>query len=194
MRWSPRGAATRCRYRLGRHGLTVDHLDVTDEAVGAVIRGYTGEAGVWGLATALGDLCAKVVRRRAEEDTTPVEVTPETVVDMLGAPMPDAELAGRTERPGTVLGLYLTAGGGRGVSSVEASRMPGAGALTLTGRLGESMQESARLAMSWLRAHSGRYGLDPSFHRDTDVASSRDGLGAAGRNLGRGRHPRPFAD
>ena len=88
---------------------------------------------------------------------------------MLGGPMPDAELAGRTERPGTVLGLYLTAGGGGGVSSVEASRMPGAGALTLTGLLGESMQETARTAMSWLRANAGRYGLDPSFHRDTDV-------------------------
>ena len=155
--------------QLGRHGLTVDHLDVTDEAVGAVIRGYTREAGVWGLATALGDLCAKVVRRRAEGDTTRVEVTPETVVDMLGAPRPAAELAGRTGCPGAVLGLYLTAGGGGDVSFVETSRMPGAGALTLTGLLGESMQETARTAMSWLRANAGRYGLDPSFHRDADV-------------------------
>ena len=151
--------------QLAHHGLTADHLDVTDEAVGAVIRGYTRETGVWGLATALGDMCAKVVRRRAEGDTTPVEVTPETVVDMLGAPMPDAEFAGRTERPGTVLGLYLTAGGGGGVSSVEASRMPGAGALTLTGLLGESMQETARTAMSWLRANAG------------DTASTRPSIG-----------------
>ena len=135
--------------QLGRHGLTVDHLDVTDEAVGAVIRGYTREAGVWGLATALGDLCAKVVRRRAEGDTTPVEVTPEIVVEMLGAPKRDADLAGRT---------------GRVVRRGEP--MPGDGALTLTGRPGESMQESARTAMSWLRANASRYGLDPSFHRD----------------------------
>ena len=110
-----------------------------------------------------------MVRRRAEGDTTRVEVTPETVVEMLGAPKPDADLAGRTGSPGTVLGLYLTEGDGGDVSSVEASRMPGAGALTLTGRLGESMQESARTAMSWLRVNAGRYGFDPSFHRDTDV-------------------------
>ena len=58
------------------HGLTADRLQVTDQAVEFVIRGYTRETGVWGLATALGDLCAKVVRRRAERDTTRVEVTP----------------------------------------------------------------------------------------------------------------------
>ena len=88
---------------------------------------------------------------------------------MLGVPRPAAELAGRAGCPGAVLGLYLTAGGGGDVSFVETSRTPGTGALTLTGLLGESMQESARTAKSWLRANAGRYGLDPSFHRNTDV-------------------------
>ena len=55
------------------------------------------------------------------------------------------------------------------MSVVEASRMPGSGVLTLTGHQGEVMRESARTALSWLRANAGRYGLDPAFHRDTDI-------------------------
>ena len=99
----------------------------------------------------------------------PVEVTPETVVEILGAPAhPDEEVAGRTARPGVASGLCRTAAGGE-LSFVEASRMPGSGALTLTGRQGEVMRESARTALSWLRANAGRYGLDPAFHRNSDV-------------------------
>ncbi|MCY3818905.1 MAG: hypothetical protein OXH52_06010 [Gammaproteobacteria bacterium] len=67
-----------------------------------------------------------------------------------------------------MVGLCWTAAGGD-VFVVEASRMPGAGALVLTGRLGEVMQESAQVALSWLRAHAERYGVDPAFPRDTDV-------------------------
>ncbi len=93
----------------------------------------------------------------------PVEVTPETVVEMLGAPAhPDGEVAGRTGRPGVAVGLCRTAVGGGDVVFVEASRMPGSGALTLTGRQGEVMQESARTAMSWLRANAERYPPDHS--------------------------------
>ena len=88
---------------------------------------------------------------------------------MLGAPAhPDEEVAGRTARPGVAVGLCRTAAGGE-LSFVEASRMPGSGALTLTGRQGEVMRESARTALSWLRANAGRYGLDPAFHRNSDV-------------------------
>ena len=156
--------------QLARHGLAADQVQFTDAAVGAVIHGYTHEAGVWGLAGALGAVCGKVVRRRAEGDEAPVEVTPRTLVEMLGAPAgPGADVAGRTGRPGVAVGLCRTAAGGGEVIVVEASRMPGAGALTLTGRQGEVMQESARTALSWLRANAGRYGLDPAFHRNTDI-------------------------
>ena len=111
-----------------------------------------------------------MVRRRAEGDTAAAVVTPEQLAGMLGAPMyPAAELAGRTGRPGVAVGLCRTALGGGAVSVIEASRMAGSGALTLTGRLGEVMQESARAALSWLRANGGRYGIDPGFHRDTDI-------------------------
>ena len=152
-----------------RHGLTADQVQVSGEAVGALIGGYTREAGVWGLAGVLGEVCAKVVRRRAEGDESPVEVTPQTVAGMLGAPAyPAAEVACRTGRPGVAVGLSLTAVGGE-VLFVEVGRMPGCGALTLTGRQGEVMQESARTALSWLRANAGRYGIDPAFHRETDI-------------------------
>ena len=158
------------------HGLTADQVEVTDEAVGAVIGGYTREAGVWRLASVLDDVCAKVVRRRSEGDTAAVVVTPEKLAGMLGAPRHRAaEVAGRTGRPGVAVGLCCTANGAGEASVIEASRMAGSGALTLTGGLGEAMQESARAVLSWLRANAGRYGIDPDFHRATDIHLHVDG-------------------
>ncbi len=155
--------------QLAQHGLTADQVRVSEEGVDALVRGYTREAGVWGLANVLGRVCARVVRRRAEGDDAAVEVTPQALAGMLGAPEPpEAKLAGRTGRPGVAVGLCRSAAGGD-VLVVEASRMPGSGGLALTGRLGEAMQESARVALSWLRAHAERYGIDPGFPRDTDV-------------------------
>ena len=155
--------------QMTRYGLTADQVRVTDEAVEAIVRGYTREAGVWSLADALGTVCAKVVRRRVEGNEAPVEVTPRTLAGMLGAPrVAGAEVAARTGRPGVAVGLCWTAAGG-GLLFVEVSRIPGARALTLTGRLGEVMQESGRVALSWLRANAERYGIGPAFLRDTDV-------------------------
>ena len=145
-----------------RHGLTADHVRVTPEAVDAIARDYTREAGVWGLAEALGTVCTKVVRRRAEGDEATVEVTPQALAGMLGTPAPPEEkLAGRTGRPGVAVGLCWTPSGGD-VLVVEASRVPGSGGLALTGRLGDVMQESAQVALSWLWANAERYGIDPA--------------------------------
>ena len=155
--------------QMTRYGLTADQVRVTDEAVEAIVRGYTREAGVWRLADALGTVCAKVVRRRAEGNEEPVEVTPQALAGMLGAPMvADAEVDARAGRPGVAVGLSWTAAGGN-LLFVEASCMSGNGALILTGRLGEVMQESVQVALSWLRANAERYGIDPAFRRDTDV-------------------------
>ncbi len=155
---------------LAFHRLTADDVRFTDAAVDTIVRGYTRKAGVWGLAGALGAVCGKVVRRRAEGDEAAVEVTPALVAGMLGAPQPlGVQVAGRGERPGIALGLCRTGAGGGAVMFIEASRMPGSGALTLTGRQGEVMRESARTALSWLRANARRYDLDPAFHRDTDI-------------------------
>ena len=89
---------------------------------------------------------------------------------MLGAPAdPHREVPGRSGQPGVAVGLCRTVAGGGEVIAVEAGRAPGTGALTLTGRQGPVMQESARTALSWLRANAARFGLDPDFHRHTDV-------------------------
>ena len=88
------------------HGLTAGEVEVTDEAVGVIIRGYTREAGVWRLAAALGEVCVRVVRRRAEGDESRVVVAPEQLAGLLGEPLyPASEVAGRTGRPGVAVGL-----------------------------------------------------------------------------------------
>ncbi len=152
------------------HGLTAEQLSFTPPALRAIIRGYTREAGVRNLEREIGAICRKVARRWAEgHTTTPVEVTPETVTAMLGAPKHlDEEVAERTKNPGVALGLAWTPVGGD-VLFVEASRMAGKGTLTLTGHLGDVMKESARAALSWFRAHASRYDVDPAFYKDAEI-------------------------
>ena len=155
--------------QIENHGLTAEQVRFTPEAVHAVIRGYTREAGVRNLEREVGALCRKVARRRAEGDESPVEITVETVVEMLGAPKYlDEEVAERTKRPGVAIGLAWTPVGGD-VLFVEARRMSGSGTLTLTGHLGDVMKESARAALSWLRANAARYDIDPGFYREAEV-------------------------
>ena len=178
---------------LGRHGLSPEHLQVTDAALRAVIRGYPGQAGVWSLAGALGTFCRKVARRWAEGDEAVVVITPETAAEMLGAPTcPEADVAERTRRPGVAVGLGWTLQGGD-LLFVEVGRMPGAGGLTLTGSLGDSMQESARAALSWMRGERralrhravllqghgrSRPGAGGSRVEGRSVRGGRDGRGA----------------
>jgi ATP-dependent Lon protease len=151
------------------HGLTAEQLTITDEAIRLVIRGYTREAGVRNLERELGALCRKAARRRAEGDESPLIITPEVVHAMLGAPtFLDEEVEERTKEPGVAIGLAWTPAGGD-VLFIEASRMPGAGLLTLTGQLGDVMKESARAALSWFRAHAAAYGADPDFFKNAEI-------------------------
>jgi ATP-dependent Lon protease len=151
------------------HGLTPEWLRFTAEALRQVIRGYTREAGVRNLEREIGALCRKAARRRAEGDESPVEVTPDLVVQMLGAPrFLDEEMEERTKEPGVAIGLAWTPAGGE-VLFIEASRMAGSGSLTLTGQLGDVMKESARAALSWLRNHAREYGVDPDFFKNAEV-------------------------
>jgi ATP-dependent Lon protease len=117
----------------------------------------------------IGALCRKVARRRAEGDETAVAITPDVVVEMLGAPtFLDEEIENRTKDPGVAVGLAWTPAGGE-VLFVEASRMQGGGSLTLTGHLGDVMKESARTALSWFRANAEHYGVDPTFYKDSEI-------------------------
>jgi ATP-dependent Lon protease len=151
------------------HGLTPEYIRFTPDALRQVIRGYTREAGVRNLEREIGALCRKVARRRAEGNEAPMEVTPDAVIEMLGAPrFLDEEMEERTKEPGVAIGLAWTAAGGE-VLFIEASRMAGAGSLTLTGQLGEVMKESARAALSWLRTHAKSYNIDPDFFRNAEV-------------------------
>ena len=151
------------------NGLAADHVEVTDEALRSVIRGYAWGAGLWTLLSALDTLCRKVARRRTEGDESKAVVTPETVAQTLGAPtFLEADVADRVRLPGVAVALGWTPYGGD-VLFVEVGRMPGAGALTLTGSLGDVMKESVRAAVSWVRANAGRYGLDAALFRETDL-------------------------
>jgi ATP-dependent Lon protease len=151
------------------HGLSATSVEFSQGAIRAVIRGYTREAGVRNLEREIGALCRKIARRRAEGDETPIVVTEEVVVSMLGAPtFLDEEIENRTKDPGVAVGLAWTPAGGE-VLFVEASRMQGGGSLTLTGQLGEVMKESGRTALSWFRAHARHYGVDPTFYKDAEV-------------------------
>ena len=151
------------------HGLTPEQFAVTDAALGAVIRGYTREAGVRNLEREIGALCRKAARRRAEGREDPLIVTPDVVVELLGAPaFMDEEMAERTREPGVAIGLAWTPAGGD-VLFIEASRMAGAGTLTLTGQLGDVMKESARAALAWFRAHAANYGADPDFFKKAEI-------------------------
>jgi ATP-dependent Lon protease len=155
--------------QIGNHGLTPEHVVFEDQAIRNVIRGYTREAGVRNLEREIGALCRKVARRRAEGDESRVVITPDVVVEMLGAPtFLDEEIENRTKDPGVAVGLAWTPAGGE-VLFVEGSRMHGGGTLTLTGHLGDVMKESARTALSWFRANAPRYSVDPNFYKDAEI-------------------------
>ena len=151
------------------HGLSADQLTITDAAISAVIRGYTREAGVRNLEREIAAVCRKAARRRAEGRLEPLTVTPDVVIELLGAPrFLEEEVHERTKEPGVAIGLAWTPAGGD-VLFVEASRMTGTGSLTLTGQLGEVMKESARAALSWFRAHATAYGADPDFFKNAEI-------------------------
>ena len=167
------------------NGLAADHLEVTDEALRSVIRGYAWHAGLWSLLSALDTLCRKAARRRAEGDESKAVVTPETVAEALGTPtFIEADVADRMRVPGVAVALGWTPYGGD-VLFVEVGRMRGAGGLTLTGSQGDVMKESVRTAVSWVRANAGRYGLDAAVFQQTDLhvhaqpaAETKDGASA----------------
>ena len=155
--------------QIANHGLTGEQVVFEDDAVRVVIRGYTREAGVRNLEREIGALCRKVARRRAEGDETAVTITPDVVVDMLGAPrFMDEEMEERTKNPGVVVGLAWTPSGGD-VLFIEAQKMQGTGTLTLTGQLGDVMKESARAALSWVRTNASNYGIDPKFFKTAEM-------------------------
>ena len=141
--------------QLAAHGLRTEELTVEPEALRAVIRGYTREAGVRNLDREVATLCRKVAREIAEGRTEPVTLRAEEVGKYLGRQRFIDEVAERTTRPGVATGLAWTPTGGD-VLFVEATCMPSKSEqLILTGMLGDVMRESAQAALSYIRAYGG---------------------------------------
>ena len=151
------------------NGLTDQHIQFKDEAFEAIIRRYTREAGVRNLERELNAVCRKVVRKVVTEGKKfSQEITAERITEYLGVPRYRPQMAERQNEIGVATGLAWTEAGGE-LLLTESTLMPGRGRLTLTGKLGEVMQESAQAAMSFVRSKASAYGLPKDFHRRTDV-------------------------
>ncbi|HEY52986.1 MAG TPA: endopeptidase La [Caldilineae bacterium] len=142
------------------NGLRKDEIEFTEDALRIIIRDYTREAGVRSLERQIGKCCRKVAVHIAAGDVEHVEVTPERVREYLGKKRFYFDAALRTERPGVATGLAWTPSGGD-VLFVEATRMKGKGNLITTGQLGDVMEESIRIAYSWVQANAESLGVDP---------------------------------
>ena len=144
--------------QIERNGLTKSRIEFTDDALRAIIEGYTREAGVRGLEREVGAVCRKVAREVAEGTRTRKRtIRPKTVKDLLGRPRAQGEPRRRTSAPGVATGLAWTPVGGD-VLFVEATAYPGKGDLKVTGQLGDVMQESAAAALSYAKANVRRWG------------------------------------
>jgi ATP-dependent Lon protease len=157
---------------LREHGLVGDHrVSFTDEGLREIVRSYTLEAGVRGLERAIGAVCRKHARSVAEGRTGPLTVGADETRARLGAPRyhVETDLVERTRKPGVAVALAWTPQGGD-VLFVEAVRMPrDRGDVTITGQLGQVMQESVRAALSWMRANGERLGIPADEYRKFDV-------------------------
>jgi ATP-dependent Lon protease len=150
------------------HGLTMGQLAVHDDAVRDIVRHYTREAGVRNLERELAAVCRKRAHEIARGKVPDGEVTPHDVHRLLGVPRYSV---GRTEvidSIGLVNGLAWTEAGGD-LLTVEVSILPGKGILTVTGKLGEVMQESARAALSYVRSRAELLGLERDFFQTADI-------------------------
>jgi ATP-dependent Lon protease len=147
-----------------------EQIEFSDDGLREIIHGYTREAGVRSLEREIATLVRKQARRIADGKTDKLVVTPEVVRETLGVPKVRAEreVEERVARPGVSVGLVWTPAGGD-IVFIEASGMRGGKQFTMTGHLGEVMQESMRAALSWVRANAATYGIDPDFFRKQDL-------------------------
>jgi ATP-dependent Lon protease len=155
---------------LAEHGLNAEeHITFEDEAIQAIIRGYTREAGVRNVEREIASVCRKVTREFAEGRTERAVINEERIGEYLGAPrFLHEEVKDRTSEPGVAIGLAWTPTGGE-VLFVEATRMDGGKTLTLTGQLGDVMKESAQAALSYVRSHAKELGIAPDFYKKSDL-------------------------
>jgi ATP-dependent Lon protease len=153
------------------HGLKAgEQIEFPESGLHEIIHSYTREAGVRNLEREIATLVRKQARRIAEEQGDKLVVTPQVVREVLGVPKfrSEREVEDRVKQPGVSVGLVWTPAGGD-IVFIEASRMRGGKQFTMTGHLGEVMQESMTAALTWVRANAERYGIDPDFFRKQDI-------------------------
>ncbi len=147
-----------------------DLIEFPEESVRYIVRHYTREAGVRKLEQLIGTVCRKQARRIAEGNTEKLVVTTDVIHEFLGGikVRVDTEIAERTRRAGVAVGLAWTPAGGD-VLFIEANRMKGKGGFTMTGQLGNVMQESMQAALTWVRSNARSLGLEEDFVKDQDI-------------------------
>jgi ATP-dependent Lon protease len=154
--------------QLHDHGLSARDLSLSDDAMRGLVRHYTLEAGVRGLARQLAMICRKVARARATGDTRKHTVTVTRLESYLGHRLYTPEMVGKSDEVGVAAGLAWTAAGGE-ILIVEALKMPGSGRVMTTGQLGEVMKESVQAAHSYVRSRADVLEIDAESFANYDI-------------------------
>jgi ATP-dependent Lon protease len=150
------------------NSLREDEIEFQEDALHLIIRDYTREAGLRNLEREIGSVCRKVATKIAAGEESKIVITRDNVSDFLGKPKFYNEAAERTEVPGVATGLVVTSTGGD-ITFVEATKMKGSKGLTLTGKLGDVMKESAQAALSYVRSRGKELNIDEGFFSETDL-------------------------
>ena len=154
--------------QIEEHALEDHALKFTDGAIKGIIREYTYEAGVRNLEREIARICRKVTRRLAENRSTAKTVTRQALAKYLGPPRFTESVAEKEDEVGVATGIAYTEAGGD-IMPIEVMLMPGKGQLTLTGQLGDVMQESIQAALSYTRAHAKSYNISNTLFDETDI-------------------------
>jgi ATP-dependent Lon protease len=156
--------------QIEENGLTKEQIEFPEDSVRFISRHYTREAGVRNLERNIGTVCRKQARRIAEGQTEKLLVTREVVQEFLGGIKIriDTEIAERTKRPGVAVGLAWTPAGGD-ILFIEANKMKGKGGFTMTGQIGQVMQESMQAALTWVRSNAEKLAIPEEFFKDHDI-------------------------
>ncbi len=154
--------------QLKAHGLTEEILPFDDDVLLKLVQGYTRESGVRNLEREVASVCRKVATRWVKEDWAPHQLTEEDLESLLGVPRYHFQMAEKNPEIGAVTGLAYTEVGGD-VLTIEVTPLPGKGNLTLTGKLGDVMKESAQAGWTFVRAHAFELGIPEDFYDKVDL-------------------------
>lgn len=154
--------------QLKKHGIKSEQLTISKGAVEKIVRNYTREAGVRQLERKVGEICRKSAREILEDKKNRIRVTETNLHKYLGKEKYQYQMANETDEVGIVRGLAWTSVGGVTLQ-IEVNVMPGKGQITLTGKLGDVMKESARTGISYIRSIGEGYGLEEDYFEKHDI-------------------------